>query len=79
MNSSLPWTNDCYYIINYPLFSCHSYEEQPDTMFMDEVELGALYELVITTASGFFRYRFGDVIKVVDYYNNCPVVEFMYR
>ena len=46
---------------------------------MDEVEREEMYELVITTSSGFFRYRFGDVIKVVDFYNSCPVVEFMYR
>ena len=58
---------------------CYSYDDQPDTLFLDEVEREEMYELVITTSSGFFRYRFGDVVKVVDFYNSCPVVEFMYR
>ncbi|XP_033742604.1 GH3 domain-containing protein-like [Pecten maximus] len=54
-------------------------ENQPETYFMDQVEKGCVYELVITTASGLMRYRFGDVVKVVDFYNQCPVIEFMYR
>ncbi|XP_069131283.1 GH3 domain-containing protein-like isoform X5 [Argopecten irradians] len=56
-----------------------SEESQPTTYFMDQVEKGSVYELVITTASGLMRYRFGDVVKVVDFYNQCPVIEFMYR
>ncbi|XP_060065262.1 GH3 domain-containing protein-like [Ylistrum balloti] len=57
----------------------NSDEDQPQTYFMDQVERGRVYELVITTASGLMRYRFGDVVKVVDFYNQCPVIEFMYR
>lgn len=44
-----------------------------------QVEVGHVYELVITNASGLYRYRFGDVIKVVGLHNTCPVVEFQYR
>ncbi|XP_021375925.1 GH3 domain-containing protein-like isoform X2 [Mizuhopecten yessoensis] len=54
-------------------------ENQPETYFIDQVEKGQEYELVITTASGLLRYRFGDVVKVVDFYNQCPIIEFMYR
>jgi hypothetical protein len=35
--------------------------------------------MVITNASGLYRYRFGDVVKVVGHHNTCPVVEFQYR
>lgn len=49
------------------------------TLFGDEIEPGCLYELVVTTLSGLYRYRIGDVVKVVRFYNNCPVVEFQYR
>ncbi|XP_074651372.1 GH3 domain-containing protein-like isoform X2 [Tubulanus polymorphus] len=52
---------------------------QPGTLFMEQVELKATYELVITNTSGLCRYRFGDVVKIVDFYNGCPVVEFQYR
>ncbi|XP_070554653.1 GH3 domain-containing protein-like [Ptychodera flava] len=54
-------------------------EAQPDTLFMDQVEVGQTYELVITNVSGLYRYRFGDVIRVVRLHNQCPVIEFLYR
>ncbi|MCJ8738122.1 hypothetical protein PDJAM_G00031950 [Pangasius djambal] len=50
-----------------------------DTLLMDEVEEGTNYELIVTNASGLFRYRLGDVVKVVGFHNQCPVVEFLYR
>lgn len=49
------------------------------TLNIDELEIGKKYEIVITNNAGLYRYRIGDVIKVVGYYNNCPEVEFMYR
>ncbi|XP_046888022.1 GH3 domain-containing protein [Hypomesus transpacificus] len=54
-------------------------QEQPKTHLMDQVEEGHNYELVITNASGLFRYRLGDIVKVVGFHNQCPVVEFQYR
>ncbi|XP_053398736.1 GH3 domain-containing protein-like [Mercenaria mercenaria] len=60
-----------------PVQNCE--EEQPKTLFLDEVEVDQVYELVITNASGLYRYRFGDVVKVVGHHNTCPVIEFQYR
>ncbi|XP_035467826.1 GH3 domain-containing protein [Scophthalmus maximus] len=54
-------------------------EETPHTLLMEEVEEGQNYELVITNASGLFRYRVGDIVKVVGFHNQCPIVEFQYR
>ncbi|XP_041670890.1 GH3 domain-containing protein [Cheilinus undulatus] len=54
-------------------------EETPPTLLMEEVKEGQNYELVVTNASGLFRYRIGDIIKVVGFHNQCPVVEFQYR
>ncbi|XP_071846160.1 uncharacterized protein [Apostichopus japonicus] len=54
-------------------------EDQPSTLFADQVEKGATYELVITNISGLFRYRFGDVVRVIDFHGECPVVEYLYR
>ena len=48
-------------------------------MFGEEVEVGGLYELVVTTLSGLYRYRIGDVVRVVRFHNSCPVIEFQYR
>ncbi|XP_072051335.1 uncharacterized protein [Amphiura filiformis] len=54
-------------------------EAEPKTLFLDEVKIGDAYEMVVSTMCGFYRYRFGDVIKVVDFYYNLPVIKFMYR
>jgi hypothetical protein len=34
---------------------------------------------VLTNVSGLYRYRLGDVVRVTDFENQCPVVEFLYR
>lgn len=54
-------------------------KKDPKTYCINELKVGDNYELLITNYAGFYRYRLGDVIKVVDYYNNSPVVEFLYR
>lgn len=51
----------------------------PTTYDLDQVEVGKTYEVVITNFAGFYRYRLGDVVKVVGRYNQTPVIEFMYR
>lgn len=54
-------------------------KKNPRTLCSDELEIGKSYELVITTYTGLYRYRLGDVVKVVDFYNNSPEIEFLYR
>ncbi|KAM7381577.1 hypothetical protein PAMA_012423 [Pampus argenteus] len=54
-------------------------EEAPHTLLMEDVKEGHNYELIITNASGLFRYRIGDIVKVVEFHNQCPIVEFQYR
>lgn len=44
-----------------------------------QVKEGYNYELVITNPSCLYRYRFGDVVQVVGFHNECPIVEFKYR
>ena len=46
---------------------------------IDELEEGREYEIVITNQSGLYRYRCGDVIKVVGHLNDCPYIQFSYR
>jgi len=53
------------------------YEDDPDTLLAHEVEVGERYFLVVTTASGLFRYNMGDLIRVVDRYGEAPVIEFL--
>ncbi|MBL3657795.1 GH3 auxin-responsive promoter family protein [Fulvivirga sediminis] len=38
-------------------------EEHPDTLTLDQVEIGKNYALLITTNAGLWRYKIGDTIK----------------
>ena len=54
-------------------------EDESQILSIDELEIGKRYEIVITNQSGLYRYRCGDVILVVDYLNECPYIQFVYR
>ena len=54
-------------------------QDQPATVDMDGVEVGATYELVATNHAGLYRYRLGDIVRVVDRLGEVPVIEFLYR
>lgn len=45
------------------------HKEEPQTILLDEVEVGKPYEMVISTNAGLWRYRIGDVISFT---NNTP-------
>ena len=44
-----------------------------------DVEVGSKYELLITTFSGAYRYAIGDVVEVVGFEGQAPVVRVCYR
>jgi len=46
---------------------------------MDKLEVGKNYEIVLTTISGLYRYRIGDVITVSGYYGQIPKIKFSHR
>lgn len=46
---------------------------------LDQLEIGKEYELIVTNLAGFYRYRIGDVIRVVGRHNGCPMIVFSYR
>ena len=46
---------------------------------MHEVEVGRTYHLVVTTASGLYRYALGDTFKVLDRVDGVPLIEFLGR
>jgi hypothetical protein len=49
------------------------------TYNIEELIIGEKYEVVITNSAGFYRYRLGDVVKVVGYCGKTPELEFLYR
>lgn len=46
---------------------------------IEQVEVGRRYELVFTNHSGLYRYRMQDVLEVVGFFGQAPVVRFCYR
>ncbi|OMP04981.1 GH3 auxin-responsive promoter [Corchorus olitorius] len=50
-----------------------------ETVDIRGVEVGKMYEVVVTTYRGFYRYRLGDIVRVVDFYNTSPLLEFVMR
>ena len=54
-------------------------EDESRVLRLDELQVGKEYEIIVTTQSGLYRYKCGDVIKVVDYLGECPYIQFAYR
>ncbi|KAF3430890.1 hypothetical protein FNV43_RR25620 [Rhamnella rubrinervis] len=44
-----------------------------------DVKLGQYYELVVTTFTGLYRYRVGDILMVTGFHNNAPQFRFIHR
>lgn len=60
-------------------FICYGCNKEDSTHMLNELEIGKEYEIVITNHAGLYRYRIGDIIRVVGFYNNSPEVEFVCR
>ena len=54
-------------------------KNQNKTLTIEELEIGADYEIVVTNLSGFYRYRLKDVVRVTGFYNEAPMIRFNYR
>ncbi|MBS5933908.1 MAG: GH3 auxin-responsive promoter family protein [Clostridiales bacterium] len=54
-------------------------EENPETLLINEVKVGELYEIVFTVVNGFYRYRMGDIVKITGFIHKTPKLEFQYR
>nr|CAB3464808.1 unnamed protein product [Digitaria exilis] len=50
-----------------------------DLVSLVDVKLGHEYELVVTTYSGLYRYRVGDVLRVAGFKNKAPMFSFVRR
>ncbi|OVA01917.1 GH3 auxin-responsive promoter [Macleaya cordata] len=46
---------------------------------LTEVKVGEEYEIVVTSFAGLYRYRLGDVVKVMGFYNSTPELQFICR
>ena len=53
--------------------------DQPQTVALQDLIVGADYEVVLTSSAGLYRYRLGDVIRIVGWQEAAPIYEFLYR
>lgn len=51
--------------------------DNPDTLLCTEVEVGKRYFILLTTASGLYRYNIYDLIEVTGFYNGTPIIGFL--
>ncbi|WP_027869506.1 GH3 auxin-responsive promoter family protein [Eubacterium sp. AB3007] len=63
----------------YEFIPAKSEDDSVRPLTIDQLEEGELYELVLTNLSGFYRYRIKDVIRVTGFYNEAPMLEFVFR
>jgi hypothetical protein len=54
-------------------------ERQPTTVDAKQLRIGEQYEVVLSSYSGLYRYRLGDVIRVVGAIGEAPVFNVLYR
>ncbi|SDB11861.1 GH3 auxin-responsive promoter family protein [Eubacterium oxidoreducens] len=54
-------------------------DDEETTLTIDQLEKGKDYEIVVTNLSGFYRYKIKDVIRVTGFYNEAPMIQFIYR
>jgi hypothetical protein len=52
---------------------------RPTALRAHEVELGKEYFILLTTSSGLYRYDIGDLVRVVGFRGEAPVIEFLSR
>ena len=53
--------------------------QNPRTLRIHQLEVGERYEVVATSPIGLCRYRMGDVVQIVDFYQEAPVFKFCTR
>lgn len=54
-------------------------DESARPLLLHDLKVGGLYEIVLTTRSGLYRYRIRDVVRVTGHVGKCPLIRFAYR
>uniref|UniRef100_A0A7N2R3D3 Jasmonic acid-amido synthetase JAR1 n=2 Tax=Quercus lobata TaxID=97700 RepID=A0A7N2R3D3_QUELO len=52
---------------------------EPKPVGLTEVKIGEEYEVIVTNFAGLYRYRLGDVVKVIGFHNSTPEIKFVCR
>lgn len=54
-------------------------QQQPKTLLPHELIVGDRYRILVTSYSGFYRYDIGDVVEVLGFYHQAPLIVFRHR
>ncbi|EOY13516.1 Indole-3-acetic acid-amido synthetase GH3.17 [Theobroma cacao] len=54
-------------------------KEETEPVELVDVKLGQCYEVVVTTFTGLYGYKIGDILMVTGFHNNAPQFHFMKR
>ncbi|PWA78839.1 auxin-responsive GH3 family protein [Artemisia annua] len=54
-------------------------QDRVEPVGLTDVEIGEEYEVVVTNFAGLYRYRLGDVVKVIRFHNSTPELQFVCR
>ncbi|KAK4759031.1 hypothetical protein SAY87_020332 [Trapa incisa] len=57
----------------------HKVKLATQTVDLVDVKLGHYYELIVTTFTGLYRYRVGDILMVTGFHNKAPQFRFVQR
>jgi len=60
-------------------FEFRNLENKADVRLAHELEKGREYEVILTTSGGFYRYNLEDVVRVVGFKEECPLIRFVGR
>jgi hypothetical protein len=60
-----------------PLEKGSSQADLNNPLLAHELEIGNRYSVVVTTGGGFYRYHLQDVIEVIGYYHDVPLIRFI--
>nr|XP_043608133.1 indole-3-acetic acid-amido synthetase GH3.10 [Erigeron canadensis]XP_043608134.1 indole-3-acetic acid-amido synthetase GH3.10 [Erigeron canadensis]XP_043608135.1 indole-3-acetic acid-amido synthetase GH3.10 [Erigeron canadensis] len=52
---------------------------EDDPVPLSQVKIGQQYEIVLTTFTGLYRYRLGDVVEVAGFFKGTPKLNFLWR
>jgi len=65
--------------VNSHFFEFRDLDNKDNVRLAHELETGKEYEVVLTTGGGFYRYNLEDVVSVMGFKNQCPLIKFVGR
>ena len=54
-------------------------KENPETLTAWQLETNKCYYILFTTSAGLYRYNLNDVVKVIGWHNQTPLLEFLHK